>query len=283
MLAKALEGIIAQITNSKFSFEVVVVDNDCYKSAEEAVHAMQLKSKIQIKYDCEPQQNISLARNRAIQNTAGFLIVFIDDDEFPENNWLLELFNTHIRFKADGVLGPVLPYYEGDPPNWLIKSNLCVRSSFPTGTFLSNLNYMRTGNVLFRKTILPDDGHAFNPQFGRSGGEDDDFFNRMLKRNCTFVWCNEARVFEHVPIERQKKGYFINRALIRGVTAAERQNFINIGTLKSVVAVVLYTLSLPFMLLAGQHIFMKYLIKDCDHAAKLLAHCGIKLIRERNF
>jgi len=283
MLAKALEGIIAQVTDSKFTFEVVVVDNDFNRSAENTVRGIRLQTEIQIKYDCEPQQNISLTRNRAILNAEGNLIAFIDDDEFPEQNWLLEHFNALLHFSVDGVLGPVLPYHEGSPPHWLVKSNLCVRSSFPTGTPLTNLKYMRTGNVLFRRAILPADVFAFDPQFGLSGGEDYDFFKRMLKRGCSFVWCDEARVLEHVPIERQKKDYYIKRALIRGVTEAEQQDFISIGTLKSIVAVFLYTLGLPFMWAAGQHIFMKYLIKDCDHAAKLLAHCGIKLVRERKF
>jgi succinoglycan biosynthesis protein ExoM len=283
MLAKTLDGLISQVTDDKFTFEIVVADNDRNRSAEDTIHRLQLQTGIRIMYDCEPEQNISLTRNRTIRNAEGNLIAFIDDDEFTEQNWLLELFNAFVQFSADGVLGPVLPYYEGSPPNWLVESALCVRSSFPTGTLLTNLRYMRTGNVLFRKGILADDELAFGPQFGRSGGEDYDFFKRMLKRGYSFVWCDEARVFEHVPLERQKKSYLIKRAFIRGVTEADQQDFISIETLKSIVAVFLYTASLPFMLAAGQHFFMKYLVKDCDHAAKLLAHCGIKLVRERKF
>lgn len=283
MLAKVLAGVISQATDDKFTFEVVVVDNDCNRSAEDTVRRLQLQTGIRIIYDCEPEQNISLTRNRTIRNAEGVLITFIDDDEFPEQDWLLALYATYVKYTAAGVLGPVMPYYEGTPPDWLVKSDLCVRRSFQTGTLLTNLRYMRTGNVLLRKGILPDDELAFDPQFGRSGGEDYDFFKRMLKRGYSFVWCDEARVFEHVPIERQQKSYLIKRALIRGVTEADQQDFMSMGTLKSVVAVILYTVSLPFMLAAGRHIFMRYLIKDCDHLAKLLAHFGIKLVRERKF
>jgi glycosyltransferase involved in cell wall biosynthesis len=283
MLAKVLAGVISQATDDKFTFEVVVVDNDCNRSAEDTVRRLQLQTGIRIIYDCEPEQNISLTRNRTIRNAEGVLITFIDDDEFPEPKWLLALYDTYVKYTAAGVLGPVIPYYEGTPPDWLVKSDLCVRSSFPTGTLLSNSKYMRTGNVLFRKGIVPDGELAFDPKLGRSGGEDCDFFKRMLKRGFTFVWCDEARAFEHVPIERQRKNYLIKRALIRGVTEADQQDFISIGTLKSIVAVFLYTASLPFMLAAGQHFFMKYLIKDCDHAAKLLAHLGIRLVNERKF
>lgn len=283
MLAKALEGVISQVTDDKFSFEIIVVDNDCNRSAEDTVHRLQIQTGIRIIYDCEPEQNISLTRNRTIRNAEGVLIAFIDDDEFPERNWLLALYDTYVKFKADGVLGPVIPYYEGTPPDWLVKSDLCVRSAFRTGTVLSNSKYMRTGNVLFRKSILSDGEPAFDPKLGRSGGEDADLFDRMLKKGCSFIWCNEAVVLEHVPVERQKKSYQIKRAFIRGVTSADQEDFVSVGTLKSLVAVIIYTVSLPLMLAVGQHIFMKYFIKDCDHFAKLLAHFGIKLVVERKF
>jgi hypothetical protein len=219
----------------------------------------------------------------AVKNAQGDLIAFIDDDEFPEQDWLLNLYIAHNKFSADGVLGPVIPFYEGTPPQWLVKSELCVRSSFPTGTVLNNSKYMRTGNVIISRKLIDDLAIPFDPKLGRTGGEDADFFDRMLRADRSFIWCNEARVYESVPVDRQKIRYHIRRAFIRGVTSADQERFVSVGTLKSVIAVMLYTFSLPVFLAAGPHFFVKYLIKDCDHLAKLFAHCGIKLIRERSF
>jgi hypothetical protein len=142
---------------------------------------------------------------------------------------------------------------------------------------------MRSGNVLFGRQILEDIDAPFDPKHGRTGGEDAHFFENMLHAGRSFIWCNEASVFEEVPVERQKRNYFIRRALIRGVTTADQEPLIGVDTIKSVVAVIVYTVILPFMLVAGHHLFMKYLIKDCDHLAKLFAHFGIKLVRERTF
>jgi hypothetical protein len=50
---------------------------------------------------------------------------------------------------------------------------------------------------------------------------------------------------------------------------------------KSLVAVPCYTLGLPVCLLFGQHVFMKYLIKNCDHLGRLLAACGLEVIKEK--
>ncbi len=49
------------------------------------------------------------------------------------------------------------------------------------------------------------------------------------------------------------------------------------SVLKSLVAFVIYAAFLPVLLLVGQHAFMKYLIKACDHLGKLMAFCGINI------
>ncbi len=282
MLGRCLEALLNQ-ESGRFTFSIVVVDNNVDQSARPIVRKFQNRTSIGLHYEVEPAQNISLARNRAMSNCQGDLIAFIDDDEFPEPNWLKELFNAYINFLVDGVLGPVIPFYEGTPPRWLVKSGLCVRTSFQTGTTLNDSKYMRTGNVLFGRHILMSNEEPFDPKLGRTGGEDADFFSRMLQKGRSFVWCKDARVYEEVPEERQKRGYYIRRAFIRGVTSADEQPFMGVGTIKSIAAVALYTISLPFLLAVGHHLFMKYFVKDCNHVAKLLAHLGIRLARERTF
>jgi len=282
MLSRCLEALQNQESYG-FTYSIVVVDNDVNESARDAVHKWENRSLVEISYLVEPEQNISIARNKAVANSSGDLIAFIDDDEFPEPTWLQNLFDAYQKFSVNGVLGPVIPFYEGSPPEWLVKSGLCVRSSFQTGTNLNNPKYMRSGNVLFCQQILEGIEAPFDPKYGRTGGEDTHFFELMLSAGRSFIWCNEACVFEEVPEERQKRSYFIMRAFIRGVNTADHEPFIGVGTIKSAVAVIVYTVSLPFMLVAGHHLFMKYLIKDCDHLAKLFAHCGIKLVSERTF
>ena len=101
MLAKALKDVIAQVTASKFSYEVVVVDNDSRRSAEDTVRRFQSTNELKIIYDCEPEQNIALARNRAIQNATGNFIAFMDDDEYPVKDWLARLYHTMKEYNAE--------------------------------------------------------------------------------------------------------------------------------------------------------------------------------------
>jgi hypothetical protein len=103
----------------------------------------------------------------------------------------------------------------------------------------------------------------------------------MMGKGHVFVWCNEAPVDEFVPPERMKRSYFVRRALLRGVVSSRSQPFSVLGTAKSFVAFPLYVLALPFLQLAGHHLFMRYLVKSCDHFGKILATFGIDVVEER--
>jgi hypothetical protein len=79
---------------------------------------------------------------------------------------------------------------------------------------------MRTGNLLLDKSQLPDGDLVFDPRYGQTGGEDLDFFSRMLRDGRVFVWCDEAVVFEEASLERQTMPYYFKRATARGVATA---------------------------------------------------------------
>jgi glycosyltransferase involved in cell wall biosynthesis len=283
MMARLLKELQNQRTDKLFTYSVVVVDNDSAQSAIHTVQDIKKEANSSIDYYCEPEQNIALARNKAIQNAKGDFLAFIDDDEVPQREWLLNLYTSFHAFNADGVLGPVLPYFEIDPPKWVIKSKVCERNSFKTGTIIKNPRDTRTGNVLLDRKILLHDKAPFDRRFGKTGGEDVDFFRRMLKKGYVFVWCNDAYVHEIVPQQRLKRAYFMKRALLRGIVSSNYMSVMSISTMKSIIAFSLYTAALPFLLLIGHHLFMKYLIKDCDHIGKLIALCGIKPIKERSY
>jgi succinoglycan biosynthesis protein ExoM len=274
-LAKLLTVLQGQVTDGSFRYSIVIVDNDCTGSARQAVEDIRRTSSIPISYCVEPEQNIALARNRAIANASGEFIVFIDDDEVPCPNWLINLYKAYNKFHSAGVLGPVVPHYEMDPPKWVVRGKFYERPSHRTGEVLPWTN-TRTGNVMLRRDIFDNPENLFKREFG-SGGEDRDFFRRMIAKGLRFVWCAEAPVYEIVTVSRCKRYFMLRRALLRG----QLPHFTSMDFLKSLIAVPLYTASLPFLLLSAHHLFMKYLIKDCDHIGRLFSFCGIKLIKEK--
>lgn len=268
-----------QATGGLFDYSIVVVDNDRNESARQAVESYAKQSKITIAYHVEPEQNIALARNKAIENASGDFMAFIDDDEFPVEEWLLNHYKAIHRYGADGVLGPVLPNFEEEPPEWVRKGRFFHRPSHPDGYVLAWQN-TRTGNALLKKRAFQAGPPWFDPAFG-SGGEDRDFFRRKIESGHVFVWCNSSPVFETVPPVRWNRTVMIKRALLRGKMALNAKGERTKGVLNSVLAIVAYTACLPLFFVLGQHVFMKYLIKDCDHIGKVSAFFGFDLVRER--
>ncbi len=286
LLLHLLNELQKQKTDQLFSYSVIVVDNDHAQSAKESVLSFKEQSEMHVEYYCEPEQNIALARNKAVENAKGPFIAFIDDDEFPVDEWLLGLYKARVEFDADGVLGPVKPYFEINPPKWIIKGKICERESFSTGTILKSCRQTRTGNVLLLKNIFKNKSDLFNPDFGKTGGEDVDFFRRKIHEGLIFIWCEEAPVYETVPAERLTRTYHLKRALLRGKVATFHTRYFKdklFSTSKSTIAFLLYTLAMPFFLIMGQHVFMKFMIRNCDHIGKILAELGINVVKEKNF
>jgi glycosyltransferase involved in cell wall biosynthesis len=280
LLLRLLQALQTQRTNGQFSYSIVVADNDALSSAAPVVGEFAAQSSMSVAYCVEAKQNIALARNMALENASGDFIAFIDDDETPATDWLLRLFETHRTYDSDGVLGPVKPSYECTPPDWMIKGGFFERPSYTTGKRL-HWSETRTGNVLFKRSILRSGEPPFRAEFDVSH-EDLDFFRRRTNEGCTFVWCDEAEVFEVVPSSRCNRTYLLKRALLRGSNFPKHPTGRLSGAIKSLIAVPCYLVALPFLALFGQHLFFSYAIKICDHGSRLLALAGWPLITSRH-
>lgn len=280
LLTKLLEELGRQETRGGFTFSAVVADDDPEKSARAAVESCAARLSFPIEYVSDPRQNIALARNLALSRATGDFVAFIDDDEYPGTNWLGDLLRACDANGADGALGPVRPYFETEPPRWAVRGGFYERPRHATG-YRIRLSDARTGNVLFKRNLIAGDGEVFKAEF-KNGGEDVDFFRRKMAGGATFVWCDEAQVYEIVPASRSTRSYLLRRALLRGRNSLRQKSGRAGKILKSVLATPLYLLVLPFLYLAGEHHGLKFLIKLCDHGGRLLAIAGLNPVKERD-
>lgn len=282
-LAELLLSLKNQFTGGRFNYNIVVVDNDSRGSAKKVVNKFIVNHELDIVYTVEEKQNIALARNKSVLNSKGNFIAFIDDDELPTPKWLYDLFLAINKYSADGILGPVCPKYQVNPPKWVTRGGLFDRPRHKTGHVL-RWKDTRTGNVLIRKKVFEESPDWFREEFG-SGGEDRDFFKRKIEEGYRFAWCNEAVVFERVPAERWQLNVQIKRALIRGRTAANYSSKRTKTIFVSAVAILSYGFSWPILFLLspliGYENFFKYFIAFFDHLAKLLAYFKIDLIKDK--
>jgi len=277
-LKRLLGELAKQETMERFTYSIVVADNDSQRSAEALVSDFAAAAPIPATYCMEPQQNISLARNKAIENATGDFIAFIDDDEFPAKRWLLTLFEACEKYGADGVLGPVKCHFDEKPPEWVIKGKFYERPTYPTG-FVIDWTKGRTGNVLLKRRILDAGELAFSPEFHRAG--DQDFFRRMIAKGHVFIWCDEAVAYEVVPPLRWTRNFMLKRALLRGTIRMQHPTSRLSKIAKAVIAVPVYAVVLPFALVLGHDKFMNVLVRLFDHLGSLLTFIGIKPVKNQ--
>jgi glycosyltransferase involved in cell wall biosynthesis len=278
-LRRLLEGLARQDTGGQFTHSIVVVDNDHLRSAKSVATDSSLSSPIPVRYYVESRQNIALARNKAVENASGDFIAFIDDDEFPTQRWLLNLFKTLNTYHVDGVLGPVKPHFDFEPPQWIVKGKFFERPTYATGHYVP-WPETRTGNVLLRTKVLKGVAGPFRVEYG-TGGEDVDFFRRMQEKGCSFVWCNEAVVCEAVPPSRCNRTYLMRQALFQGGHSPKHPRHRLRNAVKSLIALPFYMLALPILAVLAQDLLIKYLTKLLYHTSRLLGFVGLRLVTQR--
>ncbi|MCB5364551.1 glycosyltransferase family 2 protein [Pusillimonas sp. CC-YST705] len=197
--------------------EIIVVDNDPQRSAMPALKRWQAQSVVPLVALSCAEPNISLARNTAIHQAAGIWLAFIDDDELPVETWLAQLLKSAEAGGVDAVFGPVLPRYPETAPQWVVQGGFFERRRLPSGAPVGKED-VRSGNVLIRREALLAEAGPFDAAFGRTGGEDTLLFSRMLDRQASFVWNDEAVVFEPVEANRMNARWLLRRAYRGGQT-----------------------------------------------------------------
>jgi len=213
LLQRLLLSLIAQKTDGQFSFTIIVADNDAQRSAEPVLHQLNANGQ-KIIYAVEPEQNISLARNKALSLATGDYIATIDDDEYADSRWLLNLYRTILAYRADVVFGAIVPEFHTDTPNYFKNSRAFRLPDPPTG---STENYVpTTANSLFRRALVQHMAVPFDPSFGRTGGGDTAFFEVVRQRGHRRAWCREALVFDVIPPERTTWRWVLQREFCRG-------------------------------------------------------------------
>jgi succinoglycan biosynthesis protein ExoM len=199
LLRKLLNSLAGQETSGRFSFRIIVVDNDAARGAEPVIKEFLGKGP-DLVYDVEPEQNISLARNRCLTHATADYVAIIDDDEYADDRWLLSLYTAIMTYEADLVRGPIIWSFPPGTPDCVKNSALFIQPNPPTGS-TDQIGFFAS-NSLLRRKLIEQLETPFDPAFGKSGGEDVVFFAALKKRRCKITWCGEAIVFESLPAEK---------------------------------------------------------------------------------
>ncbi len=210
-LATLLPELARQARAHEPSAGVFVVDNDPAGSARETVASLRLD---EVTYVHEPRPGIAMGRNAALRAAADLeTLVFIDDDETPEPDWLSTILRAHARLRGAAVTGPVLRTYEHEPARWVRSARVMDRRRFPTGSVRETAG---TGNLLLDLSHVRRHGLTFDDELGLAGGSDHLFTRQLVDTGGTIYWCDEAVVHEFVPQERLTGRWTLRRGYRSG-------------------------------------------------------------------
>lgn len=216
-LGRTLESICEQ-TYPISNYEIVVVDNNSSDNTQQVYNQYAAKyTDRQINYFKEINQGFSFALNRAIKESKGDFIIFVDDDETVNKNHL-ELLDKYLTTYPDTVLAgsPVVPIYENGRPKWLSRFiERAIGGYFNQGTQVKKLNksnFPGTGHTIIKRAIYQKVGF-YNTELGRSGtsllgAEDKDMFHRLVENNIECYYFPAVPIFHHIPAYKLTDSFF---------------------------------------------------------------------------
>jgi len=117
-----LDCLLNQECREDFNYETIIIDNNSKDKTREYVESYKPKFQGRLSYLFEPKQGKSYALNLGISQAKGEIIAFTDDDCLPENNYLINVYDTFQQYGQEvGIIGgKILPKWStGSYPIWL--------------------------------------------------------------------------------------------------------------------------------------------------------------------
>ncbi len=190
-------------------YEVIVV-NDGSKDA-----TPDIAGEYDVRLFSSENRGLSAARNTGWQEATGEIVAYIDDDAYPDPDWLTYLAAAFIRTKHVGIGGPNLPPPDDGP----IAECVANAPGGPMQVLITDelAEHIPGCNMAFRRAALAAiDG--FDARY-RAAGDDVDICWRLQENGGTIGFSPSALVWHHRrnSVEmywRQQKGYGKAEALL---------------------------------------------------------------------
>lgn len=215
LLERTLNSLSQVVGTAAEDIEIIVVDN---RSTDQTVQVLaEWQSKLPLRACHEPRQGHCFARNTAVAEARGEVILWTDDDVELDSGWLTAYRSA---IAADGSVtfwgGPIEPLFLSPPPRWVLDnwSQLAgcyaTRNLGPEPRDLDAAHLPYGANFAVRRAACAQ--FPFDTRLGRRGqslmGDDErDFLWRLLQAGHTGRWVPQARLRHLIPANRLSLRY----------------------------------------------------------------------------
>jgi cellulose synthase/poly-beta-1,6-N-acetylglucosamine synthase-like glycosyltransferase len=169
------------------------VDNGSVDKTAAIVRNFSQTSDIALRYVFEPARGLANAHNAGVRNSRGVILAFTDDDCYPQDDFLQEMWAAFADPSVGYVGGRILLHDPTDYPatinESIIRRTFSARSFVPPGA-------IQGANMAFRRQVLLDIG-GFDPFFGPGAlfvAEDIDAVSRASSIGWKGLYCPKVVV-----------------------------------------------------------------------------------------
>jgi glycosyltransferase involved in cell wall biosynthesis len=216
-LARTLQSISRVEIPPGTSWELLLVDNN--SSDGTRTLAESYEARLPLRYIFESNPGLSNARNAGVAAAQGQYILWTDDDVEVDRKWLASYVEAFRRWPNAALFGGrSVPVFEEPVVEWfresrdVIKDLLAerdfahehLRVSLANGVVPFGLNYAARRDV--QRKFLYDPELGVGPS-RRIGGEEVDFYTKVLNAGYEGVWLRSPVVYHHIPQARQNLEY----------------------------------------------------------------------------
>jgi GT2 family glycosyltransferase len=186
--ARTLEETLRAVSRLDYpDFEAIVVDDGSTDRSWE------IAAKFDVRLIRIPNGGLSNARNVGLHAATGEIVVYLDDDAYPDVDWLTHLAAAFADGAHAGIGGPNIP----PAADGAIADCVAHSPGGPTHVLVSDgeAEHIPGCNMAFlREKLLVIGG--FDPQF-RIAGDDVDVCWRIQEKGWTLGFCPAAVVWHH--------------------------------------------------------------------------------------
>ena len=280
-----LDKLAAQVNTEDINWEVVVVDNNSTDNTANIVKDYQASwdYPFSLKYFLEPKQGAIFARQRAILESRGEIIIFLDDDNLPGEDWVFEAYAFAQAHPKAGVFGSrIQGEFEVEPPKDFgkIQGFLAIKEygDQPRQFNADRLDLPAGAGMAIRKQVwqaaLPKELTLKGPIGNSLASKGEDFESMMhISRAGWEIWYNpKMRIYHHIPAWRMEKAYLMNLVHCSGLNVCTLRLVTARGWKKPLVA--------ARIMLGSLRKIVKHIIEHRGHYKDdLVASCELEFFR----
>ena len=214
LLKNLLEKLCDIELQPEIELKLIIIDNSNLELNKKLV--TQIKLPFKADYIAHDKNGVVHSRNLALQMAKQYdALCFLDDDDYPQPDWLIKLLIEYKNSRADIILGMRKFFLADNSTSWYRHNIFQEVTKFSKPKIRTKygvrLQKGGTGNILLGERILQSD-LQFDQRFNFIGSEDLDFFIRAEQQGFKISYALDSVVNCLIRAEETSKAGYRRRA-----------------------------------------------------------------------